>query len=331
MNMRERIDELASKVVVGNLIDISEAHCLAQIEDKDLPFLLAAANLIRQHYQGDDVHLCSILNARSGRCSEDCSYCAQSIYHQTGVDTYPLLDADEVLKHAEASEKAGVSHFSIVISGKGMEGANEVAAFDKIIEIFTLIKEKTRLQLCASLGSLTLEQAERLRQVGVTRYHHNVETSSDYYPTICRTHTYEDRIQTVRIAKQAGLSVCSGGIIGMGESMLQRITMAFELRAMNIKCVPVNILNPVPGTRMEAAKPMPPLEILRTIAIFRFIMPQAIIRTAGGREKKLRDLQSMALFGGANGMLVGGYLTTAGRDSQLDIKLIEDLGLRVAG
>ena len=330
MSMRKRIDELAQKVSAGEEILIAESRELSNVADNELPYLFAAANAIRQQYQGDEVHLCSILNGRSGHCSEDCAYCAQSVHHQTGVAVYPLLDIAEILRHAQAVEAAGVSHFSIVLSGRGMDAADEAENFDRIIEAYRQIKEKTQLKLCASLGSLTSDQARRLKAVGIERYHHNVETSRDYYASICRTHTYEDRTCTISVAQEAGLAVCCGGIIGMGESLDQRIDMAFELRQMEIGCVPVNILNPVPGTRLEHQPPLPPLEILKTLAIFRFILPQAVIRTAGGREKNLRDMQSMALFSGANGMLVGGYLTTAGRDTKLDRQMIADLGLKVA-
>ncbi|MBP2666964.1 MAG: bioB [Firmicutes bacterium] len=330
MNMRKRIDELTQKVLNEGDLLIAEAQELAATPEREMPYLLAAANAIRQQYQGDEVHLCSILNGRSGHCSEDCAYCAQSVHHQTGVAVYPLMDTEEMVRYAKAVEAAGVSHFSVVLSGRGMDDAEEAENFERIIETYRRIKEETHLKLCASLGSLTAEQARRLGAVGVERYHHNVETSKEYYASICRTHTYEDRTRTISVAQEAGLAVCSGGIIGMGETLAQRIDMAFELRAMGIGCVPVNVLNPVPGTRMESAPPLPPLDILKTLALFRFILPRAVIRTAGGREKNLRDLQSMALFGGANGMLVGGYLTTAGRGTELDHQMIDDLGLKVA-
>lgn len=328
--MRKRIDELTQKVLNAGDLLIAEAQELAATPEGELPYLLAAANAIRQQYQGDEVHLCSILNGRSGHCSEDCAYCAQSVHHQTGVAVYPLLDTEEMVRYAKAVEAAGVSHFSVVLSGRGMDDAEEAENFERIIETYRRIKEETNLKLCASLGSLTAEQARRLGAVGIERYHHNVETSKEYYASICRTHTYEDRTRTISVAQEAGLAVCSGGIIGMGETLAQRIDMAFELRAMGIGCVPVNVLNPVQGTRMESVPPLPPLDILKTLALFRFILPRAVIRTAGGREKNLRDLQSMALFGGANGMLVGGYLTTAGRGTELDHQMIDDLGLKVA-
>lgn len=330
MNMRKRIDEWAQKILDGEAITPAGAQELATVHAADLPYLFVSADTIRQKYQENEVHLCSILNGRSGHCTEDCAYCAQSVHHQTGVEVYPLLDSAEILRHAQAVEAAGVRHFSLVLSGRGMDDAEEAENFDRIIETYRLIKEKTRLKLCASLGSLTQEQARRLKTVGIERYHHNVETSRDYYASICRTHTYEDRVHTISVAQEAGLAVCCGGIIGMGETLAQRIDMAFELRCMGISCVPVNVLNPIPGTRMESAAPLPPMEILKTLALFRFILPHAVIRTAGGREKNLRDLQSMALFSGANGMLSGGYLTTAGRSTELDHQMIKDLGLKVA-
>ena len=329
--MRDQMMDIADQIMNGGVINREEAYRLTQIEQRDLSYLLAAADSIRQRFQGEEVHLCSILNGRSGLCSEDCSYCAQSVHHQTGVAVYPLLSKAEILRHAQAAEAAGVSHFSIVLSGRGMDETDERATFQRVIEAYRAIKDSTKLQLCASLGSLNLEQARQLKAVGVQRYHHNVETSREYYSTICRTHSYADRTRTISVAQEAGLAVCCGGIIGMGETLPQRLDMAFELRELSIGCVPINILNPIAGTRLEAAPALPPLEILKTIALFRFVLPQAVIRTAGGREKNLRDLQAMALLGGANGMLIGGYLTTNGRDSQLDIKMINDLGLKVAG
>lgn len=329
--MRERINELSRIILAGGNIGAEEARELGKMENCELPYLWAGADSIRRQFHGEEVHLCSIMNARSGRCSEDCSYCAQSVHYQTGVAVYPLRAATEILRQAQAAETAGVSHFSIVISGRGVDEADENETFDKIIQACREIKDKTRLKLCASLGSLTLGQGRRLKEAGVERYHHNIETSRDYYPSICRSHSYADRIRTLDVAREAGLSVCCGGIIGMGETLEQRLDMAFELRDMKIGCVPVNILNPVAGTLLAKEDPLPPLEILKTIALFRFILPHAVIRTAGGREKNLRQLQPMVLLGGANGMLVGGYLTTAGRDSLQDFKMIEDLGLRVAG
>lgn len=330
MKTPEAILGLAQKVIDGERISYLTARELAATLPENFPVLLAAAHRIRVHYCGQSVHCCSILNARSGSCSEDCAYCAQSVYHSTGVAVYPLLDAETILARARQAEKNGVSHFSLVTSGRGVDESKETADFDEIIRIFHMLGEQTRLRFCASLGSISTEQALSLKQAGVERYHHNVETSSSYYPAICKTHCYSDRIAAIRAARQGGLSVCSGGIIGMGETLEQRLEMAFELRDLEIDCVPVNILNPVSGTRMERQLPLAPLEILRTLAIFRFILPTAIIRTAGGREKNLRDLQSLALMAGVNGMLTGGYLTTGGRDSHMDRRMIEDLGMHIA-
>lgn len=330
MKTAEAIWSLAQAVNAGQQISLADALELANVENDNLPVLLAAAQQIRLRQCGQAIHCCSILNARSGRCSENCAYCAQSIHHSTGVAVYRLLDEETILERAREAEQNGASHFSLVTSGRGFDAAEEASTFDKILRIYQMLAEKTRLRFCASLGRISATQAESLRQAGIERYHHNVETSSSYYPAICQTHEYADRIDTIHAARQGGLAICSGGIIGMGETMRQRLEMAFELRALGIDCVPINILNPVPGTRMENQPPLTPLEIVRTMAIFRFILPQAILRTAGGREKNLRDLQSLALMAGVNGMLIGGYLTTGGRDSRLDRQMIADLGMHIA-
>ena len=317
------ITEIGQRVLDGQSITMEEAVILSQTSDGDLPFLLAMADKIRQKFVGDEVDLCVIVNGRSGKCTEDCSFCAQSMHHKAQISVYPLLTSDELVAAAKQAEASGSHRFSIVTSGRGAEQDKD---FGKILEALERIQAETKLKVCASLGTLSIENAQALKAAGVSRYHHNVETSRSYYGDICTTHTYNDRANTIKAAHAAGLEVCSGGIIGMGESMEQRLEMAFELRELGVHSVPINILNPIKGTAMANQPPMQPLEILRIFALFRFIMPKMGIRTAGGREVNLRDLQSVGLMSGLSGMLIGGYLTTGGRDSAMDLQMVKDMG-----
>lgn len=326
MENLQMILQLGEKVLQGAEISVDEAKALGYLPDSDVPFLLAMADKIRQKFVGDEVDLCAIVNGRSGRCTEDCKYCAQSKYHDTNVAVYPLLAADKLVLKAKEAEAGGANRFAIVTSGKGMEGDKE---FPKILAAIRQILAETNLKVCCSLGALTLEAAKELKAVGVSRYHHNIETSRQNYGNICTTHSYDDRMATIAIAHEAGLEVCSGGIIGMNETMADRIAMAFDLKAVGVHSVPLNILNPITGTVFAGQAPLPPLEILKSFAIFRFVLPRCGIRTAGGRELNLRDLQSAALQGGISGMLVGGYLTTGGRTYAADLQMIKDMGRRV--
>lgn len=318
---------LGQKVLDGGEVSREEALQLGAVPDCDLPFLYAMADRIRQKFVGNSVDLCAIVNGRSGMCSEDCRYCAQSAHHHAAIKVYPLLSADEIVAAAKQAEADGAGRFAIVTSGRGMEHDKE---FPQIVTALQRIKAETKLKVCCSLGTLSPENAEALVDAGVSRYHHNVETSRNYYPEICSTHTYDDRAATIAVAKAAGLEICSGGIIGLGESLTDRIDMAFELKEHGVDSVPLNILNPIPGTMLEHQPPLPPREILRTFALFRFILPDRGIRTAGGRELNLRDLQATALLSGINGMMIGGYLTTGGRDCVTDLQMLSDLGLAPA-
>lgn len=321
------IVESGKKVLAGSLLNRQEAWQLAQVPLSNLPVLLAMADLIRQKFVGDEVDLCSIVNGRSGKCPENCKFCAQAAIHKTNIDIYGLKSIDALVAAAVQAKADGVRRFSIVTSGRGMQQDRD---FENILLALRRIKAETGLSTCASLGILTEQNARALKDAGVTRYHHNVETSRSYYPQICTSHTYDDKMSTIAVALQAGLEVCAGGIIGLGETMEQRLEMAFELQALKVKSVPLNILNPIPGTGLAANAPLDPREILQTFALFRFIMPDSSIRTAGGRELNLRDLQAMALAGGLNGMLIGGYLTTNGRNAMMDMQMIKDLGRSAA-
>ena len=298
--------------------------------DDDLNFLLTTpleelqegARLIQEKFCGNHIDLCTIINGKSGRCSEDCKYCAQSARHKTGVDEYDFLPTEEILKVALANERAGVNRFSIVTSGRALDGKN----FERAIETYKILRANLKIDLCASHGILNAEQLRRLRATGVTSYHHNLETSRRFFSKICTTHTYDDRIKTIKLAQAEGFCVCSGGIIGMGETWQDRIDLAFELAALKIESIPVNVLMPIPGTALENLKPLAPEDILRTIAIFRYINPTANVRLAAGR-KFLPDCGASALKHGASASITGNMLTTSSNSIKDDLKLLDSLGL----
>lgn len=317
------IIRLADKVMDGGEITPEEAKFLVSVKDEDTMLLLAMADKIRQKFQGNAVDFCAIINARSGHCQEDCKFCAQSGWYKTGSKVYRLLPEEQILEAAKKAKAAGAVRFSLVTSGRNQDNPNE---FEEIIHIVKRIREEVGIEVCCSLGLITREQAVRLKDAGITRVHCNIETAPSYFPEICSTHTMEDKEDIIHTAQQAGIRVCSGGIIGLGESLEQRVEMAFHLKKLHIDSIPMNILNPVPGTPFATNKRLPPLEVLRTFAMFRFVNPKALIRTAGGREVNLRSLQAYALSGGLNGIMVGGYLTTGGRDPKEDIVMTRDLG-----
>lgn len=319
----QKIIALADKVLAGEDITRQEAEFLINVSDDDTMLLLAMADKIRQKFAGNDVDCCAILNGRSGKCSENCKFCAQSAHYNTGVKEYPLLSEEEIFAAAQKAKEAGAVRFSVVTSGRGQSKADD---FANICYVLKRIKKELGIEVCASLGILTLEQAKALKEAGVTRYHSNLETAGSYFPDICTTHTYEDKFVTIKNAQAAGLRVCSGGIMGLGETPEQRVEMAFTLKELGIDSVPLNLLTPIAGTPFAGNKALAPLEILRAFAVFRFILPHAQIRTAGGREVNLRDLQALALNGGASGIMIGGYLTTAGRGTDKDLQMLRDLG-----
>lgn len=284
--------------------------------------LLAGAAMIQEKFFGNRVDLCTIINGKSGRCSEDCKFCAQSARHHTGVDEYDFLPAEKILAVALANEAAGVNRFSVVTSGRGLVGKN----FERAIAAYEVLRGRLTIELCASHGILSTEQLRRLKAAGVTRYHHNLETSRRFFPHICTTHTYDERIATIRAAQGVGLEVCSGGLIGMGETWQDRIDLAFEVAALGIKSIPVNILNAIKGTALENLPPTTADDIHRTIAVFRYINPEANVRLAAGR-KFLHDGGACALKHGASAAITGNMLTTSNNNIAADMKLLAQLGL----
>lgn len=313
---------LFEKVLQGKSISKDEAMKLSRISDEKLPELMEAAKKIREKFCGVKADICSIINVKSGSCSENCRYCAQSAHYNANVETYDVLDVEKVLERAKQMEAHGAHRFSLVASGRGMKGKD----FEKVLDIYKLLKEKTNLKLCASLGILNEEQLIRLREAGVERYHHNLETSKRYFPKICTTHTFEERIETILASHQAGLEICSGGIISMGENMEDRIDMAFTLKELNALSVPVNILNPVTGTPLENQQIISINEILKTIAVLRFILPSALLRYAGGRENAMGDREIEGYTAGINSVIIGSYLTTPGKTVADDLKCLRLMG-----
>lgn len=324
--MENLIISLSDKVLQGDEITRQEAEQLIAVSDDDTMLLLAMADKIRQKFTGNAVDCCAIINGRSGRCPENCRFCAQSAHYDTGVEEYPLLAEDEIVAAAKKAKAAGAVRFSIVTSGRGQSKTDD---FENICKTLIRIKREVGIEICASLGILTEAQAVALKKIGVTRYHSNIETAPSHFPDICSTHTYEDKMFTIHNAQKAGLRVCSGGIFGLNETAQQRVEMAFELKRLGIDSVPLNLLTPIPGTPFAGNKALSPLEVLRAYAVFRFILPNALIRTAGGREVNLRDLQALALNGGLNGIMIGGYLTTGGRSTEADKQMLKDLGRTV--
>ncbi|HEA47000.1 MAG TPA: biotin synthase BioB [bacterium] len=317
--------KLAGKVLKGEEITFEEASLLSELKGKDIFSLLNAANVIREKFKGKVIDLCSVINAKSGRCSEDCRFCSQSTYYKTAAQIHPLVGSEEIIKAAKRARNIGADRFGIVISGRSIPGLKEL---NSICEALRTLSAEVDIGRCASLGTLTREAAQALREAGLESYHHNLETAESFFGSICTTHKFSERVNTIRIAKEAGLKVCCGGIFGLGETWKERIELALTLRELDVDSVPLNILNPIPGTPLENAQPLPPLEILKIIAIYRFILPTKDIRVCGGREVNLRDLQSFIFLAGANGTMIGNYLTTSGRDPREDIRMIRDLGLR---
>lgn len=323
--MHKKIHNDAERILSGGHITEQEALSLADAQGSDLFLLCAYANKIRETFTGNTVDLCSVINAKSGGCSEDCAFCAQSSHHHTNVACHSLLTEDAIVEMAIERERAGAKHCDIATSGLGYTG--EEKDFQTILHAFRKMKKQTDLQLCACLGTLTEKAAKALKDCGVERYNHNLETAPSFYGNIVTTHGYDERIQTIRFAKQAGMEVCSGMIIGLGETMAQRIEHAFLLKELEVDAVPVNVLSPVPGTRMEHQKPLEPLEALKSFAILRFILPDKNIRYAGGRENNLKSLQPFGLVSGLNGMLIGNYLTTDGQSVSNDKEMLDALHL----
>lgn len=319
------LSKVLENVLHNITIDYSTATALSKISGTGLWDLFSVATRIRERFRGNNVDLCSIVNAKSGECSEDCFYCAQSVHHKTGAPVFPLISLERMQEAAKSAKENSAKRFCIVTSGRGVDTHGDLENIAKGIRFVRSLG----LSPCATLGTLTKDQLAYLQDAGLHRYHHNIETSREYFSRICTTHSFDERLEVLNYAQSIGLSTCSGGILGMGESMDDRIKMAFTLRDLNVDSVPINFLMPIAGTPLEHQVPIPPLEALHSIALFRFILPGKEIRICGGRGSALGQLHPLILAAGADGFMIGNYLTTSGLDPKADIKMIHDLGLTV--
>lgn len=325
-NNHDRIAEYGRRVLGGGELERKEALWLFNLESSaDIYDLLSWANRVREHFKGNKIHLCSIVNAKAGACSENCSFCAQSSFYQTGSPKYGFVDPEPVFEAADEAKRNGVTAVGLVAAWKGL---NEGPMLDEVCERIRELKASGKTRPDASLGIIKNQRvADRLKEAGLECYGHNLESSRRFFPKTCTTHTYDDRIETIGYLKKAGIKICSGGIIGMGETREDRCDLAFSLKEIGANVVPVNILNPIPGTPFGNNPPLPPMEILKTIACFRLILPRQEIMIAGGRTANLRDMQSMVFMAGASALMVGNYLTTLNQPVEKDLQMLKDLRL----
>lgn len=310
------------KVLGGGSITFEEAERLLATDD--VTVLADSANTITRTFNGDTVDVEALINAKSGKCPEDCSFCAQSSFYDTGITKYPLLPKKVLVENAKKAKESGATSFCLVCAYRDPPEKD----FQQICETISEIRSEVDIEVNVSLGFMTPARARKLRELGVKRYNHNLEAAESYFSKICKTHDFADRVNTAKIVKEAGLELCSGGIIGMGESNKERLELAFSLASLHPEEVPINILIGREGTPMGGFKPIEPLEAIKTIAVWRFIMPKTILKIAGGREVHLKDKERLALKAGANGIITGGYLTTGGNAPNKDIAMIREIGLK---
>lgn len=320
-------ESCAQRVEAGEGIGRDEALDLLAAARRDPWPVWLAADRVRRRFRGRTVHLCSIAAVRIGRCSEDCRWCAQSAHWPTGVAPREWLSADDVVRAAESAQAVGAGHLGLVSSG----GRLADAEFDRVLAAGRAVRHRTGLDVCASLGALTVDRGRRLAEAGFARYNHNLETSARHFPRVCTTHTWDDRRRSAQAVVEAGLELCCGGLFGIGETDEDRVDLALSVRRLGATVVPLNFLHPIPGTPLADAEPLSPAKILSIVAVFRLVLPHQIIKLAGGREKNLRDLQCLMFLAGADSCLIGNYLTTKGRPAEEDLAMIRDLGLQPAG
>lgn len=324
--MHARIAALGERVLAGGALTRPEVMELFELSaSADVYDLLAWANRIRERFKGNQIHLCSIVNIKAGGCPENCKFCAQSAFYQTASPRYDLVPTDDLLVAAAEAGRNGVVGFGLVAAWRGLE---EGPVLDSICAQFEALKRSGTARGDASLGIIKNPRvAERLKAAGCECYNHNLESSRRFFPEVCDSHTYDERLGTIRHLKHAGIKICSGGIIGLGETREDRCDLAFALKDIGASIVPINILNPIAGTPFAERPPVAPLEVLQTIACFRFILPTQEIMVAGGRAVNLRDLQSMIFMAGASAVMIGNYLTTLNQSPERDLQMIKDLGL----
>src|SRR6476659_10492930 len=312
---------------MASLITFEEALELAALSaHEDIERLVDVAWAVRQDGFGDSTDMCSLVNAKSGGCAEDCGFCAQSKYAEAPTPMHGMLSPEQILEHAKAAEAAGAHRFCMVTQGQGLSKRD----FQHVVEGAKLVAQHTNLKRCASIGHMSVERAKKLKEAGVQRVHHNVETAESYYPEVSTTVRYEGRLRTVDAIHEAGLESCVGGILNLGETPEQRVEMAFELAEINPTSVPINLLTPRPGTKFGDRDYMDPIEAVKWIAIFRLILPEALFRLCGGRVENIGELQRVAVRAGLNGVMMGNFLTTLGAEPEEDRAMFEELGLNVA-
>lgn len=322
--MDDNLLNLTKKIIEGYKISSKEAYVIWEKSLGDPYSLFYAAHKINNHFHGKKVDLCAIISVKTGGCQEDCKFCAQSLHYKTKYKETAYLEVEEILRKVQIAKKSGIDHVGLVVSGRRIAGQKEL---DRLSEAIRKIKEEIKVDVCASLGEIDKEGAQKLKDVGILRYNHNLETSPAYYSKVCTTHDYNDRVKTVKVLKEVGIEVCCGGILGMGENIEDRISLALSLRELDVDIVPLNFLNPIAGTPLAEIGMLRPQEALRLLALFRLLLPEKKIKVCGGREVVLRDLQSFLFYVGGNGMIVGDYLTTKGRSIEDDLQMIKDLEL----
>jgi biotin synthase len=319
--MREKINLWTDRVLAGGSLTGEEGLALLNLQGADLGYLFAGAQYLRETFIGREIALCSIINAKSGLCQEDCAFCAQSAHHQADPPVYGLKPVDEIVAGAREAEGRGCRCFGIVTSGSRIEPGEEMAG---VISAIREIRATTSVRPSASLGLLDRSAADALADAGCVTYHHNLETARSFFPEICTTHDYEQDVETVLLAKAAGMKVCCGGIFGLGESLRQRVELALTLRELEVDSVPLNFLVPVTGTPLGAMRDLTPMDCLRIVALYRYLLPDRHISVCGGRETNLREYQSWIFLAGASGVMVGNYLTRRGRELEDDLRMIRD-------
>ena len=322
--MNTKIEKIANRVIEGEGISYEEAYFLMMINGNEIYDLLYWANSIRYNSFKNVISLCSIISARQGSCTEDCRFCSQSSRYQTEIVDFPLVEREEISEAVERGKEFKSNCVGVVTSGYSLDGSED---FARICEDAYELSKEDGIPIHTSIGTITSKMAKKLVSSGVEMINHNLETSETYYPNICTTHSYNDRVETIKVSKEAGLKICSGGVFGVGESIEDRLDLAFRLKELDVDAIPLNFLSPVQGTPSSMEKPLEPMEILKIIAVFRHIFPDKEIKVAGGREKNLRDVQSWMFYAGANSTMIGDYLTTSGKSPDDDLQMIRDLGL----
>ena len=318
-----KLDELTQRILNGGEMSSEEGCWMIALDDDYLPWMMAGADRIRKTFRGNQVEVCAISNVRSGNCSENCSFCAQSGHYKTAAPVYNYISSEQLKQQAETARAWGASDFGVVSKGWGVRNDKERA---QLKEYFATMSSHSDIGRCASLGVLDAQSADELKGMGLENYHHNLECAESFFDQVCTTHTYQENIDTIINARNAGLRVCAGGILGMGESLDQRIELAETLRRIGVESVPLNFLNPQAGTPMGEQSPMTAHEILKSIVVFRYMLPKSEIRIAGGRQF-LGDMQAMIFMAGASGVMIGDYLTTKGRKVEDDLDMLKNLKL----